>query len=101
MVRVIAALFSGIPLVVIVYLAMYYVFGFGMNQSHRSTHAMMVSGVLGFLWMIVGYVIVQTRRSRDQCPKCGKQQFYYKSDRGKFMSCTRCDSAWKAGSAPA
>ncbi len=97
MFKLIAILISGILLSSLIGVARYYSFGFGMSSEYKFIYAMAVGGGLGILWVVVGGVVVQCRRDCDWCPKCGKRQFYYKSDRGKFMSCTHCDSAWKAG----
>ncbi|MDP6636998.1 MAG: hypothetical protein QGG42_19020 [Phycisphaerae bacterium] len=100
MARTVLILMGGFLLAVVLGFIGYHLFDDGVNSKYRFEYSLMVGGVFVLLWGVVGGVIVQSRRRCDQCPKCGKRRFYYKSDRGKFVSCLTCPSAWRAGSAP-
>jgi multisubunit Na+/H+ antiporter MnhG subunit len=60
-----------------------------------------VLGLLIILCASVAAVIVWVGKASDQCPKCEKVTYYYKADRGMFLTCENCEAAWRAGSAPA
>ena len=98
--RFFAIILAALPLAPVVAVICYHLFDSGMTPRSMVEYSLMIAIGFFFLWLFVVGSIVAHLKSHDQCPRCGKLHYYYKADRGLFMSCRKCKFAWKAGTAP-